>query len=153
MWCDLHKCGCQVWFVRCFSLSHPFPASASVSLLMSDPRCGLPICRALPRQRIRAAWPVQCTGGPLVRFALWPHQECPLSFCVAPFEGLSPTCKWGSAGGALKMATGPCAPLRSAGCASGTYGWERARGLTVFAHRRSPISVGVRGREKTLFVG
>lgn len=126
---------CQVWFVCCFSLSCPFTVSASVSLF-------LPACfqSAPPFQHIKEPWLVQCTGTPLVSFALGPNKECPLSFSVAPFEVLPSTCKWGTAGGALKMVTQPPVLL----CRLRLTEIKRVGGLMTFVRRRCHVNVGVR---------
>lgn len=113
--------------------------------------CFFPIWPSLPFQHIKEPWLGQCTGRPLVSFALGPNKECPLSFSVTPFEVLSSTCKWGRAGWLWSWWHGPL--LCCAGCTSHRYSWKCAHGAAVFVHSGLCISVGVLIHGSTYLAG
>lgn len=141
MWCDSHKCGLAKSDLSAVSLcrvhSQFLPLFLSSCLI-------LPACfqSAPPFQHIEETWLVHCTGTPLVSFALGPNKECPFSFSVAPFEVLPSTCKWGTAGGALKMVSQP--PVLLCRLRLTVTEIKHVGGLTAFVRRRCHVNVGVR---------
>lgn len=125
---------CQVWFVCCCSLSHPFPVSASVSLFMSPsaPPFSNPACHGALAGSVH--WQ---TPGKFCTLVSWKASPPPLSFRGALWSSLTPPAKRGL-GRPLKMAD------RGHGCGPRRRGWKRVRGSTAVVHSSLRASVGVR---------